>query len=1367
MRKVTDFIVSKNKLISILFLIIAIFCVFLMKQVTINTNLAEYLPSSSETKKGNDIMNSEFDPIESSSLYIMFENLKDKDEVLKYLENMDYVSSVDYDDSSDYNKDKYTLYIVNVDSVSDSDEAKEVYKNVSKHFKKYDMKLDGSIADSNKPVLATWLFILAVGSALVILIIMSDNLIEPFLILYSVGIAVFLNKGSNIMFKNVSNVTDSIVAILQMALSMDYSIILINRFKQEKKHFKDNISAMKEALYKSVSAIASSSLTTIVGLLCLVFMTFTLGRDLGIVLAKGVLLSLVSIFFCLPGLLLMFDKLINKTKKRILEPKFRTLSKITYSFRYLFLVFMVILFVVSYILKGNLGYLYTQSEVNKVEKIFNKDNQMALIYSNSDEEKISNYCEKLENNKNINRVLCYGNTINQKLKYNELKEHVDSLGEDISDVDDYLLKIIYYNYFNKENSEKITFEEFVKFIRNEIYKNEDLKDKVDENKDSIEKLKYFTYEEELYKNRTIDELSNIFGIDKKDLELLLIYYDSKNNNTKLTLNEFVKFINSKVLNDDKYSSYISSDNKNELKLLSKYINKNNINKKMTSKEMAEYFDLDKNLVDNLYTYYLINNNVTTKISMKDFIDFTLNYVVNDKTYSKYFSKDTINNLKQLSKFTNKKYINTKVGSKELSNTFNIEEDKVKELLYLYYSKYDSNDSYTILELIEHINYVKNNTNYLDDIDYKAIINSSDYMNVSLNKETLYNYFDKELIDAIYDAFGLDDDYSLSISDILSIISGHLDDENLEKYKKYIKENIELNKEIINNLENYVDEETLNKINSYVSDIKDKINEDSTKYTSQELADLLRIDKSITNNIYALIKLTSGDTSDWKLSRLEFVNHLLNNKKYLDSDTITKLELLMKVMVSTNNNIKYNYKELAKILDIDSSSIKSIYALYTYKKYEFKLSPYTIVNFVLNHQNDDMLKGYLNDEYKAKLVLVNKIFNSVLNNTKYHYEGISNLLGIDSDKVKLLYGLYTYQYSNTKISIYNFVNFIVDDVLNSEYKDNFSNSEIDKIQTMKSIIDSTINKTKYTSDEIFMILSRLSDEIDSNTLELLYIYYGSYNDYDEKYSLTLEELIDYLYNDILNDSRFDDFIDDETRDRVEHGYDKIKDTHDMLVSDKHSRMVILAGYGVENEDTFDFVEKTRNDLKDTSDTYLIGNSPMAYDISKSFNSELNFITILTMISIFVVVAFTFKSLISPLIITLIIQCSVFVTMGILAFAGEKVSFIAVLVVQSILMGATIDYGIVYTTYHLESRCNYNIKESILKAYRKSSHTIFTSGCILIIVTLLIGIFAQDVTSKICLTLSVGTSCSVLLILFVLPGVMSALDWLIVKRQKNIK
>lgn len=1363
MKKITDFIVNKNKLILIIFLLLSIFCLYLMQKVTVNSDMSKYLPDSSETKIGNDIMNKEFDPIKSSTLYVMFENIKDKNKTLKKLENIKNVSSVDYNGTKEYKKNKYDLFTINVEDTSDSEVASNVYNDVKKQFKNEKYTLDGDIASSNTPVLPNWIVALAISTAVLILLIMSDNIVEPFLILYSVGIAVFLNKGSNILFDSVSSVTDGIVAVLQMALSMDYSIILINRFKQEKKHFKTNKEAMKEALYKSVGAISSSSLTTIVGLLVLVFMSFTIGRDLGIILAKGVLLSLISIFFCLPGLLLMFDKLILKTHKKILELKFNTLSKLIYRFRYITLLIILLLFPISYILKGNLGYLYTEPEVNKIEKVFGKDNQMALIYNNKDEDFISNYCNNF-NDKNIKKVLCYGNTINKEVKYDELKDQVAFLEEDISNIDDYILKILYYNYYNKNTDKRMTFYEFVDFIRTEIYNNEDLIDKVNENKNDIERLKYFTYNDEVNKLRNRFELADIFGIDEDKIELLLIYYNSKqDNNVRLTLNEFVDFINNQILNS-KYEEYLDENSKKDLEELSKYININDINKKMNSYEIANYFNIDKNTVDKLYTYYLINSEINTKLSIKEFTSFTLNDVLNDSTYSKYFDEEAINSLRELNKY-DFDYINTKIGSRELSNTFNIEEDKVKQLLYLYYKDYDSNDSYTIIELINNLKYIKDNTNYLDSINYEYIINNSSYMNYKINKETLYNYFDKNIIDGIYNAFNLSDDYEASISDILTIISNYLDEDTKAKFKEYIKDIKDYSEDIINSLPNYIDEEILNNIKDYIKDTINEINSNSYKYTSSELANLLGIDKSITNNIYALIKLVNNNIDDWKLSRLEFVNHLLNNKEYLDNDSITKLELLQTLMNSILNNTKYTYTELSNLLNMDSDKLKSVYAIYTYNNNGLVLSPNEVIKFIINHKNDDMLKSYLTKDYLDKIYLVNKIFDSVNNNDSYTYQELALFLNIDQDKLRLLYGLYNTLNNETYISINTFTNFIVNDVLNSEYKDSFTNKNKNDITTVNGIVNSSINNIQFTKDEMLAILTKLSPNVNKDTISLLYLYYGSDKDYDNNYTLTIEKIVDYLNKDILNDSRFDEFIDDEMKEKIIDSKKRIKDAKELLVADNYSRMLIITDLANESKDTFKFIKDTRDDLNKIDDKYLIGNSPMAFDISKSFDSEFNFISLLTLVSIFIVVALTFKSIISPLIISLIIQCSVYVTMGILAFQGEPVYFISLLVVQSILMGATIDYGIVFTSYYLEVRKDHNVKDALSKAYRKSSHTIFTSGTILILVTFTIGIFADGVVSKICMTLSKGTLCSVVLIILILPGVMASLDKIIVKHRKN--
>ena len=246
MQKITDFIVEKRLWIFIIFIILTILAVFSTKFTKINYDIMEYLPKSSDVRKGLDIMEDNFDD-EMSSLDIMLKDLSDEDKTksLEYLKNLKYVDEVEYENNEYYNKDNYTLYVLNLDYDSSSKEAKQVYTEVVEHFKDNLVDTSGSISSENKNVLPFYIVVIAVLSALVILIIMSESYIEPFLFLFAILIAVFLNKGTNFIFGSVSNITNSIAAILQMALSMDYSIMLMNRYRQEREGEEDKVKAMK------------------------------------------------------------------------------------------------------------------------------------------------------------------------------------------------------------------------------------------------------------------------------------------------------------------------------------------------------------------------------------------------------------------------------------------------------------------------------------------------------------------------------------------------------------------------------------------------------------------------------------------------------------------------------------------------------------------------------------------------------------------------------------------------------------------------------------------------------------------------------------------------------------------------------------------------------------------------------------------------------------------------------------------------------------------------------------------------------------------------------------------------------------------
>jgi predicted RND superfamily exporter protein len=1357
MKKIANFIVEKSKIIIAFFIILSLICAFLSQKVVINNDITKYLPSDSETRIGMDKMEDDFEEEETSSFNIMFKGLtkEEKQDIYKQLEKEENVSSVDYDETEDYNKDDYTLYTVNVDATSDSELASNVYTNIKNEYKHYNIETNGDIAEENKVVLPTWILVVAIIGVLIILLIMSESYIEPFLFLASILIAILLNNGTNIIFNSVSNITSSISAILQLALSMDYSIMLMNRFRQEKEKCDDSQDAMKKALLNSIQSISSSSITTIVGLICLVFMSFTIGKDLGLVLAKGVLFSLVSVFCVLPGLILMFDNLITKTKKKTPNIKLNKFGKFSYKCRYPLTALFLGVFAISFLLKGNLNIAYTSSDNDEVSKIFGKNNQIAIIYNTKDEEKIAKHLSLLEN-KNVDNVLGYSNTINEKLKYNELVNKLSDLGSD-TDIEDYLLKIIYYKYYNPNESNTMTFDELVKFVQTEVYNNNDLDDELSDTlKKDVERLSNFTDKVKVNQLRNSSDIAEILGMEESDVDDILIYYNSKNNDLKLSLKDFVDFMNNTVLKDSKYSSNINSETRKNLEKLTKFTDKSIITTKYTSDKMAGIFGMNESDMKDLYIYYISTNEIETKLSLSEFSNFVLSDVLTNDTYKNMFSEDTINSIKLLSTYSDKNIINKNMTISEISNLLGIDEDNVKSLLLMKYANIESNNTYTIPEVINTSVYLKNNTTYLDETDIsnfeKLVIFTKNENNIDttkLDKSHLSIIFDNLsecLVDNVYLASNLPDSYTFTPQEFVDFVL---------KYGN-------------------LDSNSINNLNLVKLVIDETVSNSPNKYSASEFANIFGINDSSVYSLYALFDYTNGNTSNWNSTPYEFVNLILNNKENnqiknsISSEQLQSLNKLNSIMTSSLNEYKYTYSDLASFLKIDNSSIKNIYALYESKNITLELTPQEFVNFVLNHKNDSLLKSRLSNDTLNSLKLLKTVMNDTLNNTKFSSQSLSNLLEIDKDSLDLIYGLYISKNQEQSISLNTLVDFLVDDVMNNEkYSSNFNENKKLKLNTVKAIIKSSINETKYSKDEMIAILNNLSDELEDNTLELVYLYFGSSKEYNENWELTVEQFVNYLNDDILNDERFNDFIDNDMKDNILDSKEKISDAKKSLVGNKYSRIVLNTSFEEENEETFNYIKKIKNILnKENIEFYIIGDSPMAYEMSNSFVNEFNNISILTMIAIFIVVALTFKSLIIPVILVGIIQCAVYLTMGILSLSGGTVYFIALLIVQSILMGSTIDYAILYTSYYLEERKNKSKKEAIINAYNESIHTILTSGSILIIVTFIVGMFATAITSKICLTLSKGTLCSVILILLFLPAILCVFDKFIVKKSNNV-
>lgn len=1187
--KIINFIVDKRYYILVLFTILSLFSLFLSTKVNINYDISKYLPTNSETKIGKNIMDKNFSGTNTSTLNLMFEGLENdkKNIIQEELSRIDGVSKVLYDETDNYNKDDYTLYIITLADKEDSELASNLYNEIIDNYSNYEIYTSGSISEWNKPVLHLWIIVFAIVSAIIILIIMCESYIEPFLFLYAIGLAVFVNMGTNIIFSSVSNITNSIAAILQLALSMDYSIMLMNRYSQEREKEKDKQVAMKKALFYATSQITSSSVTTIVGLLALVFMSFTIGADLGFVLAKGVLLSLISIFLVLPALILLFDKSILKTKKKSLNFKMNFIGNFVYSFRYPALIIFIILFGVSFVLKDGVNILYTGSENDKIASVFSENNQIAIIYNSSLEKEVTDVFDNLDDDK-ISEILSYSTTIGEKLKYNEVNEKINSLGLDVT-VDEYILKLVYYNYYNKDNQNKMTINEFVEFVNKDILNNKDLSKNIDQStKTNLSKLTNFTDQKKINKKRTAKDIANILEVDEDLVKDIFILYNSLSVDNKMQMGEFLNFINQNIIPNKKYSNMIKNEDRE--------------------------------------------------------------------------------NIQKIVPFTDKKIINKEVNDEFLSNMFFMSKSDVKGVMSLYYTKYESDMELSLIEFLEGIKFISSNSDYLDDVDLEKILvleefiyNKNDFNNTKLNKQQLeivFSNINNNLVNLVYSYFNFNDDYKFSPSEFI-----------------------------------------------------------------------------------------------------EFV--ILNFESVLDNNSLNNLKLIKLIMESTNNKTSYKASELAKLFNLKDENIFILYTLIGLNNnYEFKLSPNQFVNIILSDEN---LLNKLDISKINLLKLVKEIMNYTNLGKKFSAKEISNILGIEENKVKLIYS-----FADSKsilMSLDEFTDFIINDVVKRpEYKKYFNSDTKKQLESIRKVINSSLKKEKLTAGKTYMMLSTLNKSLNDNLVDMVYLYNGSIKEFKDDYELSLEELITYLNNDILLDSSFNEFLDKDKKDIIINANEKINDAKKILTNNGYSRIILNTKYYFEGEETFNFIANLKNSLK-FDDIYIIGDSPMAYEISKSFNEELNLITILTMIAIFIVVAITFKSFIIPLILVFIIQCAVYITMSILSLTGTNCYFISLLIVQSILMGATIDYAIVYTTYYIEMRKSFDIKKSLIEAYNKSIHTILCSSSILVIVTLIVGNFASQIAAKICMTLSKGSLCAALLIIFILPPILAIFDKIIIKKDSK--
>ena len=617
MKRLTGFIVNKRNIILSAMLILAAVCAFLVPKVSVNSDMTKYLPDDSSMKQGISLMEKEFPTEEESyTVRVMFKGVdsEKRTELRDALAAIENVDSVTYDtDSGDYNSGEYTLYILNTKYGYDTDEEAAVERQVKEKFSDYEVTVKND--DTSAPDIPLSVYLAAFGIILVVLLISCGSYFEPLLFLITIGIAVVLNLGTNFFLGEISDVSFGVAAVLQLALSMYYSIILMNRYRQELKKTDDRKEAMANALRAALGSITGSAVTTIVGLLVLVFMSFKIGADIGIVLAKGVAFSMLCVFTVLPALILLSHKPIEKTEKKKRTEKARknglsaVLGGFSYRFRSVIAILFVVLFIATGYLQSGTKTVYTLSEKDPIADVFPKANTFVLLYDNTDEDNIADIVSALEERDGVKTVVSYPTTIGKQCTVKEMSNMLTEMSGDLQ-VDEKLLNLVYYHYHTDGKTEPMTLSAFIGFLSDTAATDPMFSDYIDQaSAEQLARLKPLTEKSTLTVPMTPAALAQTLGMDAEQvIQLFMLRYGTEYTPDKtMSPYEFVSLLTDNVLPKPEYAVMFDDGTKTKLYQTKAIADAVVSGKEFMVKEMVEFVGkisnkFNDNTVELLYLY---------------------------------------------------------------------------------------------------------------------------------------------------------------------------------------------------------------------------------------------------------------------------------------------------------------------------------------------------------------------------------------------------------------------------------------------------------------------------------------------------------------------------------------------------------------------------------------------------------------------------------------------------------------------------------------------------------------------------------------------------------------------------------------------
>ncbi|MBQ1170230.1 MAG: MMPL family transporter [Oscillospiraceae bacterium] len=404
------FIVDKRNVFFLLYAFAFLFCIFSMGWVSVENDVTKYLPEDAEIRQGIDAMNANFTVTGTARVMVSNVTYETAETLFAEMSGIDGLLMVTFDDTQDHYRDASALYDLTFSGGNFDDNSLQALEAVNTLLAPYDYYIDTMVGYDENAMLDDEMFVILIVAVVLIITVLtltSRAYMEVLVLLITFGAAALLNMGTNFVFGTISFISDSVAVVLQLALAIDYAIILCHRFSDEHETLNARDAAIA-ALSKAIPEISASSLTTISGLMALSFMKFKVGLDMAMVLIKAISLSLLSVFTLMPGLLVLFCPLIDKTRHRKLLPDVSFLGRFAVKSRRILPPLFVLSLVGAFLLSSNCPYCYSYNDLRtakisdrqhayfKIKETFGTSNMVAVLVPSGNYEAESRILQELE-----------------------------------------------------------------------------------------------------------------------------------------------------------------------------------------------------------------------------------------------------------------------------------------------------------------------------------------------------------------------------------------------------------------------------------------------------------------------------------------------------------------------------------------------------------------------------------------------------------------------------------------------------------------------------------------------------------------------------------------------------------------------------------------------------------------------------------------------------------------------------------------------------------------------------------------------------------------------------------------------------------